>query len=133
MSIAGAGNPSAVRAVESLLNMLEKLQNVLIATKLTRLQFWVLEASQLKLSFFNLLSLFSVYTTVEASIQEISMTEELMNYPIAALSSKCTSKFMNPRLYRNKENLELKSCQLVWSLTLGLSFPSFALKPPPQN
>lgn len=113
--------------------MLENLQNVLIATKLTRLQFWVLEASQLKLSFFNLLSLFSVYTTVEASIQEISMTEELMNYPIAALSSKCTSKFMNPRLYRNKENLELKSCQLVWSLTLGLSFPSFALKPPPQN
>lgn len=62
MSIAGAGNPSAIRVVESLLNMLEKLQNVLIAIKFTGLQFWILEASQLKPSFFNLLfTVFCLY------------------------------------------------------------------------
>lgn len=62
MNIAGAGNPCAVRWVESLLNMLENLQNVLIAIKITGLHFWVLEASQLKLLFFNLLfTVFCLY------------------------------------------------------------------------
>lgn len=76
MSIAGAGNPGAVRWVESLLHMLENLQMCSLPSRSqgSSSGFWRHHNSNCH--FLVYFSLFSVYTTVEAGIQEISMTEE---------------------------------------------------------